>query len=96
MTALQNAELEPANPVSTNRNPYSHFHDEIMARVLKPKLLQVIADCNIVTLSDFYEYFRSTFDCNVSNSTLRQWLADADIKIETRGVAFTDMAVADA
>ena len=55
---------------------FNEFHDEIMKKVIEPKLQILASQGNFSTTKDFFNQFRQVWDCSVSDNMLRRWMKE--------------------
>ena len=66
-------------------DPILVFRDEIMAQVIKNKLIDLAVDNKgtFETLGDFYNQFRERYEVTVSDAAIRNWLKELDIRLQS-------------
>ena len=55
---------------------FNEFHDEIMVKVIEPKLQILAGQGNFTTNKDFFNQFRQTWSCSISDTMLRKWMEE--------------------
>ena len=55
---------------------FNEFHNEIMSKVIEPKLQILAAEGNFNTTKDFFNQFRQVWNCSVSDNMLRRWMKE--------------------
>ena len=55
---------------------FNEFHNEIMSKVIEPKLQILASQGNFSTAKDFLNQFRQVWNCSVSDNMLRRWMKE--------------------
>ena len=57
-------------------DPILVFRDEIMAKIIKNKLIELAYENkgSFETLNDFYDQFRERYQVSVSNIAIKKWM----------------------
>tara|TARA_R100000995_G_C3405106_1_gene86747 strand:+ start:218 stop:604 length:387 start_codon:yes stop_codon:yes gene_type:complete len=82
--------------MSSKSDPILVFRDEIMARIIKNKLIDLACENKgtFETINDFYDQFRERYEVSVSNVAIRNWLKELDIRLQS-SFQFIDQATLD-
>jgi hypothetical protein len=82
------AELATATETPRTRSPFAAFEAEIIDRVIRPKLVATIQTYNPGSLAELYEHFREDTGTSASDSTIKAWLAAANIQVTRSAASF--------
>jgi len=55
---------------------FSEFHDQIMKSIIEPKFQILAHQGNFTTNKDFFDRFRETWKCSISDTILRRWMKE--------------------
>jgi len=70
----------PAEPDPVSRSPYAPFEQEIIDRIIKPRIIAAIRSGGVDSIADLTRIWRETFSCRVSETTIRHWLDLSGLK----------------
>ncbi len=64
-------------------DPILVFRDEIMAKIIKNKLIELAYENkgSFETLNDFYDQFRERYQVSVSNIAIKKWMTELELKL---------------
>tara|TARA_R100000664_G_C2623254_1_gene56271 strand:+ start:27 stop:371 length:345 start_codon:yes stop_codon:yes gene_type:complete len=63
---------------------FNEFHEEIMEKIIEPKFQMLAATRTFATSKDFFDMFRETFKCSISDNMLRRWLKELQYELVVR------------
>jgi len=77
---------ETKRPVPVRKHPFAPFHEEILAKVIAPRIAETVAQGggSVTNRAELHRKFNEQHGTTVSYSTFSDWCEELDIKFETR------------